>query len=86
MVRRRRKEAMQECSDSAAKTLRLEVVEKERLGLVPAQDTYHANLGSSLVITVRTNEQFDRWLHLPPLLPDLPPLLPGQVRHQPGPG
>ena len=30
--------------------------------VTPAQDIYYANLGSPVVITVRTNEQFDKWV------------------------
>ena len=32
--------------------------------LIPAQDIYYANLGSPVVITVRTNEQFDKWVQI----------------------
>merc|ERR550517_1367035 len=50
----------EKCGEPAVKRLRVDVVKHEELGVQAAQDIYYANLGSPVVITVRTNEQFGK--------------------------
>jgi len=62
---RRRRQARRrgegpECDNVAVKAVRVKVVGQDELSLLPAQDTYHANLDSTVVLTVRTNEPFTR--------------------------
>jgi hypothetical protein len=49
-----------DCGNSAVAQLHVRVVGEQELSVLPAQDTYHANLDSVVVLTIRTNEPFDR--------------------------
>jgi len=50
------------CENLAVQRVAVKVVREDELSLLPAQDTYHANLDSTVVLTIRTNEPFDRCL------------------------
>lgn len=59
-VKRQTVRRLESCDNTAVKGVRVKVVAKEELSVLPAQDTYHANLDSLVVLTARTNEPFDR--------------------------